>query len=83
MTEHCEYGAKVDDMLRDRTVCGLHDNALQRRLLVETTQTLSKELHMARAAVATESQVPEIRASVSSPGAAADSETYRVNTDAA
>ena len=36
LSEHCEFGAVLDDMLRDRLVCGINDNAIQRRLLGET-----------------------------------------------
>lgn len=52
MTEHCQFGARIDDMLRDRVICGLHDDGLQRRLLVETTLSLGKAVDMAREAEA-------------------------------
>ena len=35
LTEHCESGATLDEMLRDRLVCGVHDIRIQRRLLAE------------------------------------------------
>ena len=31
----CNFGDKLDDMLRDRLVCGINDSAMQRRLLAE------------------------------------------------
>ena len=35
MTEFCEYGGTLEDMLRDRLVCGINDQKLQQRLLGE------------------------------------------------
>ncbi|XP_048860100.1 uncharacterized protein LOC125746627 isoform X3 [Brienomyrus brachyistius] len=36
LSEHCDFGAVLDDMLRDRLVCGINNEAIQRRLLGET-----------------------------------------------
>ena len=36
IAECCEYGPVLNDMLRDRLVCGMSNNAIQRRLLRET-----------------------------------------------
>ena len=35
LTEHCDFGATLDDMLRDRLICGIADIIIQRRLLAE------------------------------------------------
>ena len=35
LTEHCDYGESLDSMLRDRLVCGINDERIQRRLLSE------------------------------------------------
>ena len=35
LSEHCEFGDSLDNMLRDRLVCGLRDVKVQRRLLAE------------------------------------------------
>ena len=35
LAEHCNFGATLDLMLRDRLVCGINDDAIQRRLLAE------------------------------------------------
>uniref|UniRef100_H2ZYX7 Peptidase A2 domain-containing protein n=1 Tax=Latimeria chalumnae TaxID=7897 RepID=H2ZYX7_LATCH len=37
LTEHCEYGNILDDMLRDWMVCGIADDRTQRRLFEEGT----------------------------------------------
>ena len=31
LTEHCDFGAMLNNMLRDRIVCGIRDASLQRR----------------------------------------------------
>ncbi|XP_024921034.1 uncharacterized protein K02A2.6-like [Cynoglossus semilaevis] len=41
LSAHCEFGAVLDDMLRDRLVCGINDDAIQRRLLSETSPILT------------------------------------------
>ena len=35
LTEYCEIGTTMDDMLRDRLVCGVNDSRIQRQLLAE------------------------------------------------
>ena len=34
--EHCKFGDKLDDMIRDRLVCGINNCRIQRRLLQES-----------------------------------------------
>ena len=49
LSEHCQYGDTLDDMLRDRLVCGIADSRLQRRLLAEPDLTFKKALELAQA----------------------------------
>ena len=35
LAEHCKFGANLDEMIRDRLVCGIKDPRIQRRLLQE------------------------------------------------
>ena len=35
LSENCEFGATLDEMLRDRLVCGASNDKIQRRLLAE------------------------------------------------
>ncbi|RWS20194.1 uncharacterized protein B4U80_10081, partial [Leptotrombidium deliense] len=37
LAEHCNFGTVLDTSLRDRFVCGINHDRIQRRLLVETT----------------------------------------------
>ena len=48
LTEHCDFGAILDDMLRDRLVCGIADVTIQRRLLAEDELTLEKAVQLVR-----------------------------------
>ena len=45
---HCNFGATLDLMLRDRLVCGINDDAIQRRLLSEQNLTFDKALTTAQ-----------------------------------
>ena len=40
LSEHCNFGDALQDMLRDRLVCGIKDQRAQRRLLAESDLTL-------------------------------------------
>ena len=35
LSEHCAFGESLNDMLRDRIVCGCNDTRLQRQLLTK------------------------------------------------
>ena len=48
LAEHCNFGATLDLMLRDRLVCGINDDAIQRRLLSEQNLTFDKALTTAQ-----------------------------------
>ena len=45
----CEFGNTLEDMLRDRLVCGVNDPRIQRSLLEETNLTFSKAKDIAQA----------------------------------
>lgn len=46
---HCKFEATLDDALRDRFVCGLRHESIQRRLLSETELTYTKAMDIAQA----------------------------------
>ena len=49
LTEHCEYGTSLNEMLRDCLVCGIKHDHIQHRLLSEGAQlTLEKALQIAQ-----------------------------------
>ncbi len=43
LTEHCGFGPVLDDMMRDRLVCGTNDDRIQRHLLMEADDKLMLE----------------------------------------
>lgn len=58
LAEHCEFGYNLNDALRDRLVCGLSSESIQKKLLTESTLTYKKAVDMAMSmeAVSRESQ---------------------------
>ncbi|KAM7296545.1 uncharacterized protein ISCGN_021703 [Ixodes scapularis] len=61
LSEHCEFGVFLEDMLRDRLVCGVRDEGLQRRLLAESTLDFKKAYDKAVAAEYATRQTENIR----------------------
>uniref|UniRef100_A0AAR2J5F9 Retrotransposon gag domain-containing protein n=1 Tax=Pygocentrus nattereri TaxID=42514 RepID=A0AAR2J5F9_PYGNA len=47
LSEHCKFGAYLEDALRDRFVCGLMCEAVQKRLLTEDKLTFKKAVEHA------------------------------------
>eukprot|EP00731_Ephydatia_muelleri_P017267 Em0010g365a len=50
IAEHCEFKDALDEMLKDRLVCGIKDTRVQRWLLAEPKLTFAKALEIAQAA---------------------------------
>ena len=48
LSANCNFNATLEDMLRDRVVCGVKDTRIQRRLLCEKTLDFSKTLSLAQ-----------------------------------
>ena len=48
MAESCEFGVMRDELIRDRLVVGIRDNALSERLQMETELTLDKAKRLIR-----------------------------------
>ena len=44
ISEHCEFGDQLEKMLRDRLVCGLNEERIQRRLLAESQLEFKKAM---------------------------------------
>ena len=42
LVTHCQFGAFLEEALRDRLVCGLRNHSIQRRLLSECYLSLQK-----------------------------------------
>ena len=67
LTEHCAFGDTLNDMLRDRLVCGINDARLQRRMLAETGLTFDKALTLATALEAADKNAKDLVKSPSEP----------------
>ena len=49
LSEKCKFGDQLEDMLRDRLVCGVDDPVIQKRLLQEKTLQFKKAFELAQA----------------------------------
>ncbi|KFD62903.1 hypothetical protein M514_24943 [Trichuris suis] len=61
LSEHCNFGNGVDTVLRDRFVCGISDEELQRRLLAEQVATFDAAVKEALATETARLESIEIR----------------------
>ncbi|KAI7802842.1 hypothetical protein IRJ41_020318 [Triplophysa rosa] len=61
LAQDCNYGATLNQMLRDRLVCGIDDDRIQRRLLSETNLTFETALKIAVAAETTSKNVLDLK----------------------
>ena len=63
ISEHCNYGTILEDMLRDRIVCGVRDKRIQQRLLAEPDLKFAKARELAIAAEAATRNSQDLQAS--------------------
>ena len=47
LTTRCNFGSNLDETLRDRLVCGLNNQQIQKHLLAESKLKLSKAVDIA------------------------------------
>ena len=66
LSEHCRFGGTLDDMLRDRIVCGCRDKRLQCKLLAEPELTFAKAFATAKAMETAEREAKELHADLPS-----------------
>ena len=57
LATHCKFGNYLEEALRDRLVCGLHNEAIQLRLLAEADLTYAKAMEMAQGLEAAEKKL--------------------------
>lgn len=60
LAHDCNYGTTLEQMLRDRLVCGINDDRIQRRLLSETDLTFERAFKIAVAAEAASKNVQDL-----------------------
>ena len=61
LSEFCGFKGLLDDMLRDRLVCGIRDAKVQRQLLAEPDLKFKKALELSQAAEAAERDTEELQ----------------------
>ncbi|KAK3089020.1 hypothetical protein FSP39_000173 [Pinctada imbricata] len=69
LSEHCNYAATLEAMLRDRLVVGINDDKIQRRLLAEKNLDFAKALEIATAMETAADNAKDIQASAVSSNA--------------
>ena len=57
LSTECEYGDSLNEMIRDRLVCGVNDRRIQRSLLAEPDLTFKKAMEIAQAMEAADKNV--------------------------
>ena len=60
LAQSCNFGGHLDEVLRDRLVCGIRSQGAQRRLLAEPDLTLDKALEIALAMEAAEKNIQQL-----------------------
>ena len=61
LSTHCEFGDYLDPALRDRLVCGLRNESVQRRLLAEADLTLKRARDIAQRMEAAERNAKSLK----------------------
>ena len=66
LSEHCEFGNVLDEMIRDRLVCGVNDDQIQRRLLAEPKLDLKRALEIAQGMETAAKDARDLKAEITS-----------------
>ena len=69
LAQFCNYGESLETMLRDRLVCRISDESIQRRLLAESTLTFKKAFKLAQGMEAASKDVREMLGAPQPPSA--------------
>lgn len=63
LTRNCEFGGSLEDMLRDRLVCGVRNNKIQQKLLSEATLTFAQAVSLSSATERAEQNLKDLHES--------------------
>lgn len=61
LAEFCNYGSKLNEMLRDRLVCGINHEAIQKKLLAERELTYERAIAVAQGSEQADRNMREIK----------------------
>ena len=78
LSEYCEFGTTLEDMIHERLVCSVVNSSIQRRLLAEQSLTLKQAHDLARAMETTEQNVKDLQGQKPSP---TNTAVYMVHTN--
>ncbi len=67
LSEHCRFGDQLDEILRDRLVCGCRNKQLQCKLLTESELSYDKAFKLARAAETAQQEAKELHSNAEHP----------------
>ena len=73
MATHCQFAGYLDEALRDRFLCGIRSEAIQRSLLMEKDLTLARAIEVAQGTEAAENKMKNLK------GHSADSPMQRIH----
>ncbi len=76
----CEFGTFLNEALRDRLVCGLRSEAIQRRLLTETALTLDRAVELSQGMEAADRNTKGLNKGASLPSPTGESTVLRVGS---
>ena len=62
LAEHCDFGTTLEESLRDRLVCGMSNETIQRKLLTERDLTLARAYEIARSMETAQRQATQLQA---------------------
>ena len=69
---HCEFGDRLQEMLRDRLVCGINHRGIQRKLLTEADLTFDRAYALAQSVESSERDSKSLAERPQEQGAAAE-----------
>ena len=61
IAEYCNFGASLEESLRDQIVCGINDSSIQQKLFAEKNLTYKRALELSRGLEAAAKNVKELK----------------------
>ena len=81
LAEFCNFGDSLETMIRDRLVCGINDEQIQKRLLAESELSYKKAVKLASSMEEASKNVLELKGSIAKKGPEVDkTEVHRVKS---
>ena len=80
LAEHCAFGNMLDEMLRDRVICGINKSVIQKWLLAEPELTLTKAVSVAQATELADAGVKELQSNTARANSVQEGRKTKVYT---